>query len=207
MIRVDNYNQQHQHPLTSNSAVRYLGTFKYLSIGTTPFAILGTALLIKFRTPGSHVGYLVMCQLFNGLYSGVWSLTAQLAIMATIGHQELAVALALYGLFGSIGASIGNALASALWTNIFPVQLYKNLPDDAKNLTQTIYGDINVQLSYPLGSPIRDATIQTYGHVQRLMVITGVCFLPLCIGCLFLWKNINVIKMDASRKKAGSNIF
>ncbi|KAK3192057.1 hypothetical protein K4F52_001684 [Lecanicillium sp. MT-2017a] len=188
-------------------AIRYIGTFKYFSIGTTPFAILGTALLLKFRTPGSHVGYLVMCQLFNGVYSGVWSLTAQLAIMAVVGHQELAVAIALYGLFGSIGASIGNALAAALWNNILPVELYKNLPDDAKNLTQTIFGNINVQLSYPMGSPIREATIQAYGHVQRLMVITGVCFIPVCVACLFAWKNINVIKVDAARKKSGSNVF
>lgn len=192
---------------TLNSAIRYIGTFKYFSIGTTPFAILGTALLLKFRTPGSHVGYLVMCQLFNGVYSGVWSLTAQLAIMAVVGHQELAVAIALYGLFGSIGASIGNALAAALWNNILPVELYKNLPDDAKNLTQTIFGNINVQLSYPMGSPIREATIQAYGHVQRLMVITGVCFIPVCVACLFAWKNINVIKVDAARKKSGSNVF
>lgn len=148
-----------------------------------------------------------MCQLFNGVYSGVWSLTAQLAIMAVVGHQELAVAIALYGLFGSIGASIGNALAAALWNNILPVELYKNLPDDAKNLTQTIFGNINVQLSYPMGSPIREATIQAYGHVQRLMVITGVCFIPVCVACLFAWKNINVIKVDAARKKSGSNVF
>lgn len=148
-----------------------------------------------------------MCQIFNGFYSGVWSLTSQLAIMATVGHQELAVAIALWQLFGSIGASIGNALAGALWTNIFPVQLQQNLPADAKNLTQAIYADIEVQLSYPLGSPIRDAIIESYGHVQRLMVITGVCFLPACIVCVLVWKNINVIKVDAARKKAGSNVF
>jgi hypothetical protein len=176
-------------------------------MGAMPVAILGTALLIKFRTPSSHVGYLVMCQIFNGFYSGVWSLTSQLAIMATVGHQELAVAIALWQLFGSIGASIGNALAGALWTNIFPVQLQQNLPADAKNLTQAIYADIEVQLSYPLGSPIRDAIIESYGHVQRLMVITGVCFLPACIVCVLVWKNINVIKVDAARKKAGSNVF
>lgn len=142
-----------------------------------------------------------MCQLFNGIYSGVWALTAQLAIMASVSHQEIAVGLAMWGLFGSIGAAIGFAVSGALWTNIFPEQLYKALPDDSKNLTATIYGDITVQLSYPMGSPIRTAIIEAYQDVQRKMVITGVAFIPLCLGCLFLWRNINVKKLEEREGK------
>lgn len=183
------------------SIVRYTGTFKWPSIAVIPFAVLGTALLIHFRTPESQTGYLVMCQLFNGIYSGVWALTAQLAIMASVSHQEIAVGLAMWGLFGSIGAAIGFAVSGALWTNIFPGQLYKALPDDSKNLTATIYGDITVQLSYPMGSPIRTAIIEAYQDVQRKMVITGVAFIPLCLGCLFLWRNINVKKLEEEEGK------
>lgn len=142
-----------------------------------------------------------MCQLFNGVYSGVWALTAQLAIMACVSHQEIAVALAMWGLFGSIGAAIGFAVSGALWTNIFPGQLYNRLPEDAKNLTATIYGDISVQLSYPMGSPIRTAIIDAYQDVQRKMVITGVAFIPLCLACLYLWRNINVRKLEEDRGK------
>ncbi|KAH6885195.1 major facilitator superfamily domain-containing protein [Thelonectria olida] len=177
-------------------AIRYIGTFKWPSIAMTPFAIMGTALLIHFRTPESGVNWLVMCQLFNGIYSGVWALTAQLAIMASVTHQEIAVSIALFGLFGSIGAAMGFAIAGGLWTNILPQQLLARLPEDSKDQMATIYGDITVQLSYPPGSPVRDAINAAYSDVQRKMVITGVAIMPLCIACLFLWKNINVRKLE-----------
>lgn len=178
--------------------VHYTGTYKWPSIGVIPFAVLGTALLIHFRTPETKVGYLVMCQLFNGVYSGVWALTAQLAIMASVTHQEIAVTNALFSLFGSIGSAIGFAIAGALWTNIFPVQLQERLPADVKDQWATIYGDITIQMSYEPGDPIRDAIVGAYGDVQRKMVITGVAFIPLCLGCLFMWKNINVRKLEAT---------
>ncbi|KAJ8124164.1 hypothetical protein ONZ43_g51 [Nemania bipapillata] len=188
---------------------RYTGEYKWLAIiGGIPFATLGTVLLIHFRTPGTHVGYLVMCQLFNGISSEIWTLAAQLAIMASVTHQEIAAALALWSLFGSIGASIGIAVAGALWTNILPVKLYEFLPDDAKDQAIAIYSDITVQLSYPIGSPIRDAIIAAYGDVQRKMVIAGSAFLPVCLICLLLWKNINVKKLEEiNGKQSKGNVF
>ncbi|KAI1117743.1 siderochrome-iron transporter MirB [Nemania sp. NC0429] len=188
---------------------RWSGEYKWLAIiGGVPFATLGTALLIYFRTPGTHIGYLVMCQLFNGISSEIWTLTAQLAIMASVTHQEIAVSLALWNLFGSIGSSIGLAIAGALWNNILPVKLYEFLPDDAKDQAAEIFGDIVIQLSYPIGTPIRDAIIAAYGDVQRKMVIAGAAFLPPCLLCLFLWKNINVKALEASRGKQNKgNVF
>ncbi|KAH8885995.1 siderophore iron transporter mirB [Thozetella sp. PMI_491] len=157
-----------------------------------PFIGLGTALLIVFRTPGSSPGYLAMCQVFNGIAGGVFSMCAQIAVMTTVSHQEVAIALAMYGLFGSIGAAVGQTIAGALWTNILPAKIYEHLPEGSKNLTANIYGSLTVQLSYPMGSPIRDAIIKAYADVQRWMVISGAVFIPLLVVCLFMWKSANV---------------
>ncbi len=149
-----------------------------------------------------------MCQVFNGISSEIWSLTAQLAIMSRVTHQEIAVALALWGLFGSIGASVGLAIAGALWTNIFPAKLYEFLPEESKDMAGEIFGSITVQLSYPMGSPIRDAIIAAYGDVQRKMVIAGAAFLPACLLCLLLWKNVNVKTLEETRgKQSWGNVF
>ncbi|KAK7015503.1 hypothetical protein VNI00_019118 [Paramarasmius palmivorus] len=180
--------------------LRYWGSPKWFSISVIPFAVLGTALLIHFRTPESHVGYLVMCQLFSGVYSGVWALTGQLVIMASVNHQDIAVALALHSLYGAIGAAVGSAIAGALWTNIFPVKLYEFLPEESKNLTLTIYGDINQQMAY-YGTPIGDAIIHAYADVQRKMVITGVCLIPVCLIFLFIWRNIDTKKIEEVKGK------
>lgn len=166
-----------------------------------PFAILGTALLVRFRTPSTSVGVLVMCQLFNGWATGVWAMTAQLSIMASIDHQHIAVAIALFGLFGSIGQAIGFAIAGALWTNSMEEKMYEYLPDDYKNQTATIYSDITAQLALPRDSPARDGVIHAYSDVQRVMAICGSCFMALAILCIFLWRNINVRTLEEVKGK------
>lgn len=178
--------------------LRYWGYPKLLSLAMTPFAVLGTALLIHFRHPGTYVGWLVMCQLFQGIYSGVWAPTGQLAITASVNHQEVAVALALYGLFGSIGASIGEAIAGAMWTNLFYDRLVENLPEASKDLATDIYAKLDTQLLYA-GTPEGEAINLAYGYVMRLMVICGVCFIPLCIASILLWRNINVKRLEEEK--------
>lgn len=149
-----------------------------------------------------------MCQVFNGLSSGIWPLTGQLAIMASVGHQEIAVALALFGLFGSVGAAIGLAIAGAIWNNVLPQKLLELLPADSKDQMATIFGDINVQLSYPIGSPVRDAIEGAYSDVQRKMVIAGAAFTPLCLLCVLIMKNINVRNLEAvNGKQTKGNVF
>ena len=181
--------------------IRYFGNIKYPSLAMIPFAILGTALLVRFRTPDTSVGVLVMCQLFNGWATGVWALLGQLGIMASVGHQQIAVGLALFGLFGSIGQSIGFAIAGGLWTNTMPGKMYKYLPANLKDQALDIYADITVQLGYAAGTPERDAIIHAYSDVQRIMAICGSCFMALAILSLFLWKNINVRTLEETQGK------
>ncbi|KAF2969490.1 hypothetical protein GQX73_g4053 [Xylaria multiplex] len=188
---------------------RWSGQYKWPAIiGGVPFATLGTVLLIHFRTPGTHIGYLVMCQVFNGISSEIWALTSQLAIMTRVTHQEIAVSLALWRLFGSVGAAIGFAIAGALWTNILPGKLVEFLPDDAKSQAAEIFTSIVIQQEHPVGTPIRTAIIAAYADVQRKMVIAGAAFLPFCLICLLLWKNINVKTLEETHgKRDGGNVF
>ncbi|CAK7225492.1 hypothetical protein SBRCBS47491_005908 [Sporothrix bragantina] len=187
---------------------RYTGNFKYVGAIGLPLMIIATALLIKFRAPGTGVGMLVFGQLLNGFGSGFLSLCSQMAVMAPVSHQEIAVVLAIYGLFGSIGASVGETIAGALWTNDLPKALYTSLPEGSKNLTESIYESLVVQLSYPVGSPIRDAINEAYGSVMHKMVIAGAVFMIPCVGSLFLWRNINLKKVEEEKgTQAKGNLF
>ncbi|KAI7341063.1 major facilitator superfamily transporter [Hortaea werneckii] len=180
--------------------LRYWGCPKWLSISMTPFAVLGTALLIHFRHPGTYVGWLVMCQLFSGVYSGVWVLTGQLVITASVNHQEVAVALALFGLFGSIGASIGEAITGAMWTNMLYNHLVDFLPAESKDLASSIYASLETQLTYK-GTPTGEAINQAYGYVMKRMVICGVCFIPPCIICILGWRNVDTKNLEYRGEK------
>ncbi|KAI1293166.1 MFS general substrate transporter [Xylaria venustula] len=174
------------------------GALKWAAIGGIPFVVLGTVLLVEFRKPGTHVGLLVLFQILNGIGDGIWAPVGQLAVMASVPHQQVAVGLALYGLFGSIGSAIGNAIAGAIWNNVLPQKLEEFLPADVKNQTAEIFGSIVVQQSYPFGTPERDAIVAAYGDVQRKLVIAGSAFLPLAVIFIFVWKNINVKKLEAT---------
>ncbi|EMR65374.1 putative siderophore iron transporter mirb protein [Eutypa lata UCREL1] len=187
--------------------IRYTGHVKYPALVAIPIYLLGTALIIYFRVPGAQVGYLAMCQVLVGFGVGMIGQMAQLTTMASVRHQDVAVALAIYGLFGSVGSSVGYAIAGGLWTNILPVKLHEFLPDDAKNRTAEIYGDITIQMADPIGTPIRDAVIAAYGVVMRRMVIVGSALIPLTVLCVIVWRNINVKNLETVEKRKRGNVF
>lgn len=182
-----------------NSLIQKTGKFKWLGLSSIPFAALGTGLLVYFRHPGSVIGYLVMCQIFNGVSGAIVSLTTQMAVMAEVGHNDVAVVLALHGVFGSLGAAIGLAVSGAIWTNTLPDALYKHLPESHKDQYMAIYASIEEQLNYEWGSPVRDAIVTAYGDTQRVLAIAGASFMPLMFVSILVWKNRDVRKMEQTK--------
>tara|TARA_R110002003_G_scaffold118_1_gene10522 strand:- start:3774 stop:4700 length:927 start_codon:yes stop_codon:yes gene_type:complete len=181
--------------------ISWSGNFKWTAYTGVPIVLLGTALLIPFRTPSTAPGVLALTQVLVGLGTGIFATCAQLAVMVPVTHQEIAAVTALWGLFGSFGASIGIAIAGALWNNILPQQLYNRLPEASKINSTIIFGDISVQMSFLDGTPERDAVVGAYADVQRKMVITGACFVPLCFASIWIWRNINVKKLEEEKGK------
>lgn len=181
--------------------ISYTGNFKWTAYSGVPIMLVGTAILIPLRVESTSPGVLALTQVIVGFGTGIFATCSQLAAMSTVTHQEIAVILAVWGLFGSFGASIGYAIAGALWQNVLPQQLYQRLPEGSKNRTAEIFGDMVLQMSFLDGSPEREAVIGAYGDVQRKMVTVGVCFIPLCLGTIVLWKNINVRKLEEEQGK------
>jgi MFS family permease len=181
--------------------ISWSGNFKWTAYSGVPIVILGTALLIPFRTPDANPGVLAFTQVLVGLGTGIFATCAQLAVMVPVTHQEIAAVNAIWGLFGSFGSSIGFAIAGAMWNNILPAQLYERLPEASKVNTTLIFGAIAEQLVFLDGTPERDAVVGAYQHVMRLMVITGVCLVPFCMASIYLWKNINIKKLEEEKGK------
>lgn len=175
-----------------NSVIRATGNFKYVALSAVPLQILGTGLMIYFRQPDKGIGYVIMCQIVIALSGGTLVICEQMAVMAAAAHYEVAIVLALVGLFTSIGGAIGQTVAAAIYTNLMPGALQKYLPDDAKSQATIIYSSITTQLQYPMGSPVREGIILAYGDVMRRLCIAGVCFLPLAFVFVLMMKNINV---------------
>ncbi|KAJ2979716.1 hypothetical protein NQ176_g3083 [Zarea fungicola] len=181
--------------------ISYTGDFKWTAYSGVPIMMLGTGLLIPFRSPDTSVGMLVFTQFLVGLGSQIFSSCSAIAIMAPVTHQYIAVVNAIAGLFGGVGAGIGIAVAGAMWNNLIPQQLYERLPEATKPNATAIFSDITIQLSFLDGTPERDAVVGAYAHVMRLMVIAGAALMPLCVACVFAWKNINVRKIEEEQGK------
>lgn len=177
-------------------AIRKTGRFKWLLFLAVPLYTLGQGLMIYFRRPDSSVGYLVMCQIFIALGGSTMIICEQVAVLAVAEHGEAAAVLALLGLFGYMGGAVGNAISGAIWTSTFPAQLRQRLPPSAMPAFAEIYGDLATQLSYPMGTPARDAIIQSYAVAQTRMLTAGTAIMALTLACVFLIKNINVATIE-----------
>lgn len=176
--------------------IRWSGRYKWVFLWGIPLYILGVGLLIYFRQPNHSLGYIIMCQIFMSLGGGVIIGGQQVSVVATVSHDEVASAMAVLSLIATIGGAIGNSISGGIWTNTFPEKLQQLLPDSAKDQWQAIYEDIEVQLSYAVGSPEREAIINTYASSQKLMLIAGTCIMGLALIWMTMLKNVNLKKSD-----------
>lgn len=150
--------------LVVGAAIRYTGRFKWVALYFgLPITILGVALMIHFRQPNQDIGYIILCQVFIALGGGALVICEQIAAMAATSHQYVAVVLAVERMFAYIGGAIGQTVASAIWTGLFPGKLRELLPPATRGDYLAIYEDLAEQLSYPVGSPTRTALIDAYG--------------------------------------------
>ncbi|KAI1339940.1 major facilitator superfamily domain-containing protein [Xylariaceae sp. FL0016] len=173
--------------------IRVTGRYKWIALFFgVPVTILSIGLLIHFREPGTHLGWIIMCEILYAFAGGACVICEQVAVMAAAAHQHVSVVLAMEGMFSSVGGAIGSSIAGAIWTGIFPVKLAEYLPAEAQANLTTIYGDINTQLSYPMGSPTRDAIIRAYGEAQKWMYVGATTITIVGLVAVAFWRDIKV---------------
>ncbi|CAK7214196.1 hypothetical protein SEUCBS140593_002101 [Sporothrix eucalyptigena] len=180
--------------------VRCTGRFKWLALYFgVPVNIIGAGLMIHFRQPGCPLGFIVMCQVMISFAGGTMVICDQMALMASVPHQYLAVGLALENMFANIGGGIGSSVASAIWTGVFPSQLAKHLPNVSKEERARIYGDLSVQLSYERGSEIRLGIEAAYGATQRYILIAATCVMGIALFGVIFWRDLRVKDVNKAK--------
>ncbi|KAI0470107.1 hypothetical protein GGR56DRAFT_152962 [Xylariaceae sp. FL0804] len=177
--------------------IRWNGRLKWPAVVFgVPMTILGVGLMTHFRQPDVNIGFIVMCQIFIAVGGGTLVICEQMTVMAVSRHEDIPAILAMEGMVASMGQSIGSTIAAAMWTGIMPGKLAKYLPASAQGDLATIYSDITVQSSYPVGSPTRNGINQAYTATQKLMLIASVCMYSITWASTFMWESINVKKID-----------
>lgn len=174
--------------------IRRTGRFKWLLYIAVPLYMFSQGLMIYFRRPNQSVGYLVMCEVFISIGGSVFIIVQQISILAAVDHQHVAAALALLSVVGTVGNAMGATISGAIWTNTFYKALEKFLPESAMPDIDTIYEDLDTQLSYDVGSPERIGIQQSYGYSQTRMLAAGLGIMGLSFLWVMLLRNIDLRK-------------
>jgi hypothetical protein len=160
-----------------------------------PLMILGSGLMIHFRGEHDNIGYIVMCQIFIAFAGGMLVIGQDMAVMSAADHDGVPMMLSILGLFASLGGAAGNAVASAIYTNVFPNRLQDGLPAVAKGDWMDIYlGGYLTQMEYPMGSEVRTAINNAWGDSQKYSCIATTVVVALGFPCIAIWRNLNVDK-------------
>lgn len=176
--------------------VRYTKHFKWAALCFgLPLMFLGAGLMIHFRGSDSGIGYIVMCQIFIAFSGGTLVIAEDMAVMACADHDGVPMMLSLLSLSSSIGGAIGQAVTAAIFANTFPNALRNALPAaTAADWSEIYLGGYLQQITYPVGSPTRNAIEYAWGQFQRDSCIAATVILVLAIPSIAIWKNYNVDK-------------
>jgi hypothetical protein len=177
-------------------AIRRTGYFKWILFIAVPLYTLGEGLMIHFRKPGHSIGWIVFTQVLIAIGGSSFTCIQQVAVLAAGSHNDAAAMLALLGLFGYFGGAVGNSVSGAIWTNTLPNSLLELLPEESVADWETIYSDLTVQLSYPVGSATRTAISLAYAEAQSRMLIAGTAIMGLALVCVLLIRNLKVSEIE-----------
>ncbi|KAL2291231.1 hypothetical protein FJTKL_13867 [Diaporthe vaccinii] len=139
--------------------VHQLSVYQAGYVNNTYTIIMSGVLMVFFRQPSTPLVWVILPQILQALGGGTLVMTMQMAVMAVAKHGEVASLIALLGLSSAVGSGIGSSVSGAIWTNTVYAELLRLLPDDSKDQVSGIYEDLQRQLSYPVGSPVRDPIV------------------------------------------------
>ncbi|KAE8259649.1 hypothetical protein A4X13_0g870 [Tilletia indica] len=157
--------------------------FKHILVWGVVIRLVGVSLMIKYRNADDPTIVLVLCQLLQGIGGGSIAIVMQVAVQIAVQRKDVASVTALELLTAEIGAAIGSALAGMLFAMDLPKQLATTLPQLSAEERNSIYSSLQVALSYPMGSPIRNGISEAWVHTMRLLCIAATLFL---LPALFL---------------------
>ncbi|CAK7275400.1 hypothetical protein SEPCBS57363_006659 [Sporothrix epigloea] len=168
-----------------------------------PISILGAGLLIRFRSNDYSIGLLVMAQIFIGAGWGVLLLGYELAAYASSDRDGIPILYSLIGLTCSIFSSVASAIVTAIYNKVFPEALLRRLPPDTVGDYMTIFqGGSFIQVTYPVGSPTRDAINYAWGQTQYYLCIMAVAIMVLAFPAVWIWRDHRV-----DRKQVKGNVI
>ncbi|KAJ7178614.1 hypothetical protein C8R43DRAFT_467113 [Mycena crocata] len=179
--------------------------YKYIQLAGLGIRIIGQGLIFLAANGNKSDAVLVMSQILTSLGGSFSVIGSQVAVQASVPHQDMALAMSLLSLWTNLGGGIGSAIASAIWNAKLPQNLEKYL-GATHNSTEIseIFGSIVVaRLAEP-----RELVIKAYDDTAYMLFLPALVLscLPLIAGCLttnfYLGTTHNAIETKEIRLRA-----
>ncbi|KAI9706769.1 MAG: hypothetical protein M1820_004739 [Bogoriella megaspora] len=177
--------------------IKYTRHYKYFITLGSAIYLMGIGLMIRYRTQNTSTGALVGTQIAVGIGGGMLNVPAQLGVQASVSHQKVAAATAVFLTILEIGGAVGNAISGAVWTSQIPKKLAAYLPPETQSQAATIFGSVTAaSTTYPMGSPTRDAINRAYQETMTIILTIAVCVCIPLIPLSLLMKNYRLDTLD-----------
>ncbi|KAL1621488.1 hypothetical protein SLS54_005509 [Diplodia seriata] len=181
--------------------IRYTGRYKcFVTLGACIY-MMGLGLMYRYRVEGASTAALVGCQIATGIGGGMLNVPAQLGVQASVSHQQVAAATAMFLTILEIGGAVGNAISGAIWTNSVPGKLERYLPEGIRDQASLIYGNVTLaSAGWPMGTPERMAVNRAYQESMHTLLLVAVVASAPLVPLSLMMANYSLDKVSASRR-------
>jgi hypothetical protein len=156
-------------------AIKYTKRYKpFILLGSLIY-LSGLGLMLHYRLQNSSRASIIGSQICVGIGGGILNVPAQLGIQASVPHQNVAAATAVFLTVVEIGGGVGAAISGTIWGRNIQAKLALYLPQESRAMAGSIFNDITVATGYAVGSPERVAIDRAYQETMQLLLIVALC--------------------------------
>lgn len=153
---------------------RYFHRYKIFQVIGIGIKLIGMGLYVacskKSGSPG--IGLVAAALIVTSIGDAANVMGTQVAAQAAVPHQDMAATISVLSLYTSIGAAVGTAITSAVWTKELPGALSKYVPNSEKAIA--FYESLTLIWQEPWGSANREGAIAAYQEVNYTLFCMGV---------------------------------
>lgn len=160
---------------------RYTHRYKWLQVMGLGVRCIGAGLNYWISLGNTNIAAIVMMKILLSAGGGISVIGSQVASQGAVKHKDVAIVIAVLGLWTNVGGAVGAAISAALWTEHLPAELAKHVPSLSADQITSIFGSIEVARAAEPRVDIIDAYNATYRVLSLPALICA--FVPFGVAC------------------------
>lgn len=173
--------------------VRYSRRYKIFALIGVAIFTAGLGIMIPMHA-STTIFHIVASQITIGLGGAMTISLIMAAVQVSVPSACVAQSIAALNVFPCLGNAIGAAVAGAMWSNLLPGRLIRDLASSGHSTeVHNIYSEPLTWIeSYSIGTMARTGVIEAYSSVWRLMLLTATLICSTSAVSVMVMKNIKL---------------